>query len=81
MWVAELWRFPVKSMGGERLDRAILQADGIAEPVNTFETAHDRNYACGGSVAGGVFGGLIQTISGGEAGEGAPWTKRSGWAA
>ena len=29
MWVAELWRFPVKSMGGERLDRAILQADGI----------------------------------------------------
>jgi uncharacterized protein YcbX len=30
MWVAELWRFPVKSMAGERLERAELRADGIA---------------------------------------------------
>ena len=52
-----------------------------AEPVNIFETAHDRIYACGASVPGGVFGGLIQTVAGGEAGAGAPWTKRSGWAA
>lgn len=30
MRVAELWRYPVKSMGGERLDRARLTLDGIA---------------------------------------------------
>jgi uncharacterized protein YcbX len=29
MFVAELWRFPVKSMGGERLDRCELTLDGI----------------------------------------------------
>ena len=29
MWVAELWRYPVKSMAGERLDRAVLAAAGI----------------------------------------------------
>jgi len=29
MWVAELWRYPVKSMAGERLDEATLTADGI----------------------------------------------------
>lgn len=30
MWVAELWRYPVKSMGGERLQSAELRADGVA---------------------------------------------------
>jgi hypothetical protein len=30
MRVAELWRYPVKSMGGERLTRALLRPDGIA---------------------------------------------------
>lgn len=30
MRLAELWRYPVKSLGGERLDRAELGADGIA---------------------------------------------------
>src|SRR5579859_2646471 len=29
MFVAELWRYPVKSMGGERLPRAWLGEDGI----------------------------------------------------
>jgi uncharacterized protein len=29
MFVAELWRYPVKSMGGERLERCVLGADGI----------------------------------------------------
>jgi uncharacterized protein YcbX len=29
MFVAELWRYPVKSMGGERLERCVLTADGI----------------------------------------------------
>ena len=29
MQVAELWRFPVKSMGGERLTQATITADGI----------------------------------------------------
>lgn len=29
MHVAELWRYPVKSMAGERLDEAELRADGI----------------------------------------------------
>jgi uncharacterized protein YcbX len=30
MRVAELWRYPVKSMAGERLDQATLTPDGIA---------------------------------------------------
>ena len=30
MTVAELWRYPVKSLGGERLARANVQSDGIA---------------------------------------------------
>lgn len=29
MWIAELWRYPVKSMGGERLQVAALTGDGI----------------------------------------------------
>lgn len=29
MWIAELWRYPVKSMGGEPLQRATLLEDGI----------------------------------------------------
>ena len=29
MWIAELWRYPVKSMAGERLERAELSEDGI----------------------------------------------------
>jgi hypothetical protein len=29
MFVAELWRYPVKSMGGERLESADLREDGI----------------------------------------------------
>lgn len=29
MRITEIWRFPVKSMGGERLDRARVDADGI----------------------------------------------------
>lgn len=29
MWIAELWRYPVKSMAGERLDRASLTHEGI----------------------------------------------------
>jgi uncharacterized protein YcbX len=30
MWLAQLWRYPVKSMGGEALQTAQLAADGIA---------------------------------------------------
>ncbi len=30
MWVAELWRYPVKSMAGEPLERAEIRHDGIA---------------------------------------------------
>jgi uncharacterized protein YcbX len=30
MRVAELWRYPVKSLGGERLERAVVSANGIA---------------------------------------------------
>jgi uncharacterized protein len=29
MWVAELWRYPVKSLGGEKLQRALVTPDGI----------------------------------------------------
>jgi uncharacterized protein YcbX len=31
MWVAEIWRYPVKSLAGERLEEAELHADGIAD--------------------------------------------------
>jgi MOSC domain-containing protein len=30
MWVHEIWRYPVKSMAGESLDRADLTAQGVA---------------------------------------------------
>jgi uncharacterized protein YcbX len=30
MWISALWRYPVKSMAGERLERAELLPDGIA---------------------------------------------------
>jgi uncharacterized protein YcbX len=29
MWLAEIWRYPIKSMGGERLSGAALTAEGI----------------------------------------------------
>ena len=29
MKIAEIWRYPVKSMGGERIDHAVLTALGI----------------------------------------------------
>lgn len=29
MWVEQLWRFPVKSLRGERIERAVLTADGV----------------------------------------------------
>lgn len=29
MYVAEIWRYPVKSLAGERLDSAVLREDGI----------------------------------------------------
>jgi uncharacterized protein YcbX len=30
MWIAEIWRYPVKSMAGERLDAADVTAEGLA---------------------------------------------------
>ena len=30
MYVAELWRYPVKSLKGERLDAVEVRADGVA---------------------------------------------------
>ena len=30
MWLAEIWRFPVKSMAGERLESVEVRADGLA---------------------------------------------------
>lgn len=30
MWVAEIWRYPVKSMAGERVDATILDENGVA---------------------------------------------------
>ena len=29
MWLAELWRYPVKSMGGEQLSEAVVEPAGI----------------------------------------------------
>ncbi len=29
MYVAEIWRYPVKSMAGERIEEAELRVDGI----------------------------------------------------
>ena len=43
MWIAELWRYPVKSMAGERLERATLGNDGIAgDRVVHVVSAHGR---------------------------------------
>lgn len=43
MKVAELWRYPVKSMGGERLDHARLDALGLeGDRVVHVEDAHGR---------------------------------------
>jgi uncharacterized protein YcbX len=43
MWIAELWRYPVKSMAGERLEVAEVRADGIAgDRVVHVEDAHGR---------------------------------------
>ncbi|HVY61718.1 MAG TPA: MOSC N-terminal beta barrel domain-containing protein, partial [Planctomycetota bacterium] len=36
MHVAELWRYPVKSMAGEALERATLDEDGIAGDRRLF---------------------------------------------
>lgn len=43
MWIAELWRYPVKSMSGERLEAAELRLDGIAgDRVVHVRAAHGR---------------------------------------
>jgi hypothetical protein len=43
MWIAQLWRYPVKSMAGERLERATLRADGIdGDRVVHVEDARGR---------------------------------------
>ena len=43
MRVGELWRYPVKSMAGERLERAVLTADGVAgDRVVHVADARDR---------------------------------------
>src|SRR5262245_40093404 len=43
MWIAELWRYPVKSMAGERLERAELRDDGIVgDRIVHVRNAHGR---------------------------------------
>lgn len=43
MWIAELWRYPVKSMAGERLEVAEVREDGIAgDRVVHVESADGR---------------------------------------
>lgn len=43
MRILELWRYPVKSMGGERLDAAELRLDGIAgDRMIQVRDRHDR---------------------------------------
>jgi hypothetical protein len=43
MFVAELWRYPVKSMGGERLERCTIGADGIpGDRIVHVESARGR---------------------------------------
>jgi uncharacterized protein YcbX len=64
MWVAELWRYPVKSMAGERLTAAELRADGIdgdrvvhvAGPGDRVETARTRPLLLGHRAALGADG-------------------------
>ena len=41
--IAQLWRYPVKSMGGEPLDRAFVTRHGMAG---------DRGWASGSASAG-----------------------------
>ena len=43
MWVAEIWRYPVKSMRGERLERTVLTGNGLAgDRVVQVLDAHAR---------------------------------------
>jgi uncharacterized protein YcbX len=42
MHIAELWRYPVKSMAGERLERAEIGRDGIAGDRIALVTRGDR---------------------------------------
>ncbi|MBI1850631.1 MAG: MOSC N-terminal beta barrel domain-containing protein [Planctomycetes bacterium] len=43
MWIAELWRYPVKSMAGERLQHADVRRDGIAgDRIVHVEAEHGR---------------------------------------
>jgi uncharacterized protein YcbX len=43
MWIAELWRYPVKSMAGERLPRATLTGEGIPGD-RVVQVRDDRGY-------------------------------------
>jgi len=43
MWLAELWRYPVKSMAGERLPRAELTAAGLPGD-RVVQVRDDRGY-------------------------------------
>ena len=47
MRISQLWRYPVKSMGGERLERAWLALGGIPGDC------HDR-WSSHASVSGGI---------------------------
>jgi uncharacterized protein len=44
MQIAELWRYPVKSMAGEALERVLLRADGMqGDRVVHVRGAKDRD--------------------------------------
>jgi uncharacterized protein YcbX len=43
MWLAEIWRYPVKSLGGQQLEQARVEPEGIpGDRVVHVEDAHGR---------------------------------------
>ncbi len=74
MWITELWRYPVKSMAGERLDRATFTADGIVG-----DRVVQVQNAVGRTITARTHPGLLQfratlDASGEPQVDGRPWT-------
>jgi hypothetical protein len=70
MYVAELWRFPVKSLRGKRLERAQLSADGVAgdrlvhvRTASGVLTGRTRHALLGLAASTGPDGPLVEGIA------------------
>ena len=73
MWIAEIWRYPVKSMRGERLDRATLGPGGIEGDRQLFVRLPN------GSVATARRYPRLLALSGSTAPDGEPLVDGRSW--